>query len=292
MAEPVKFRAALVQLCSGREIAPNMSYATALIRAAATRGAQYIQTPENTALVELSGERLFERIRPEAETAILGSFANLARDLGVWLHIGSVAIRVGERKAANRSFLFGPDGKIAARYDKIHMFDVDLPSGESYRESKNYQPGGVAVNARLPWGMLGMTTCYDLRFPEQYKALARAGADFLAVPSAFTRQTGQAHWHVLLRARAIETGCFVLAAAQGGDHEVGRATYGHSLIVSPWGEILAEGGAEPGIVSAEIDTSQVAAARQRIPALNHVRNFDVMFADEGQPADSLNKEPA
>ena len=280
MAEPVTFRAALVQLRSGREIAPNMANAAALIRAAAAQGAQYIQTPENTALVELSTERLFERIQPEADTAILGAFASLACDLGVWLHIGSVAIRLGERKAANRSFLFAPNGTIAARYDKIHMFDVDLPSGESYRESKNYQPGGIAVNTRLPWGTLGMTTCYDMRFPEQYKALARAGADFLAAPSAFTRQTGQAHWQVLLRARAIETGCFVFAAAQGGDHETGRSTYGHSMIVSPWGEILAEAGEEPCVVCAEIDVAQVAAARQRIPALNHVRNFDVMFSDE------------
>jgi predicted amidohydrolase len=285
------FKAALIQLCSGREIAPNMTFAAGLIRAAAAGGAHYIQTPENTALVELSAERLFERIHAEAETAILSRFSELARDLKVWLHIGSVAIRVAEDKAANRSFLFGPDGKIAARYDKIHMFDVDLASGESYRESKNFRPGGIAVNARLPWGLLGMTTCYDLRFPEQYRALARAGADFLAVPSAFTRQTGEAHWHVLLRARAIETGCFVLAAAQGGDHEVGRATYGHSLIVSPWGEILAEAGAEPGIISARIDPGEVRKARQRIPALNHVREFDVVFANCGQPAPS-SRQPA
>ena len=276
MVEEMTFRAALVQLRSGREIGPNVALAGELIRAAAADGAQYIQTPENTALVELVSDRLFERIRPEAETAILGDFSELARALKVWLHIGSVAIKVGERKAANRSYVFAPSGQIAARYDKIHMFDVDLPSGESYRESKNYQPGTHAVTARLPWGTLGMTTCYDLRFPEQYKALALAGADFLAVPSAFTRQTGQAHWHVLLRARAIETGCFVLAAAQGGDHEVGRATYGHSLIVSPWGEILAEGGEEPGIVTARIDLAEVAAARQRIPALNHVRAIDVL----------------
>lgn len=282
MPEEKTFRAALVQLCSGREIASNMAFATGLIRAAAGQGAHYIQTPENTALVELSTERLFERIRSEEETVILRTFSALASDLGVWLHIGSIAIRIGEQKAANRSFLFAPDGSIAARYDKIHMFDVDLPSGESYRESKNYQPGDTAVNVQLPWGTLGMTTCYDLRFPEQYKALAQAGADFLAVPSAFTRQTGQAHWHVLLRARAIETGCFVLAAAQGGDHEVGRATYGHSLIISPWGEILAEGGEEPGLVSAVIDVAQVAAARQRIPALNHARPFGVISADEEQ----------
>jgi predicted amidohydrolase len=282
MAEQTKFRAALVQLCSGREVAPNMAFATGLIRAAAGQGAQYIQTPENTTLVELSSDRLFERIRPESETTILRTFADLASNLGVWLHIGSVAIKVGERKAANRSFVFAPSGDIAARYDKIHMFDVDLPSGESYRESKNYQPGRSAVNVLLPWGMLGMTTCYDLRFPEQYKALARAGAEFLAVPSAFTRQTGQAHWQVLLRARAIETGCFVLAAAQGGDHEVGRSTYGHSMIVSPWGEVLAEAGEEPGIIAATIDPSEVSAARQRIPALKHVQPIEVIEAGAGE----------
>jgi predicted amidohydrolase len=286
------FRAALIQLCSGREIAPNVAFASELIRAAAADGARYIQTPENTALVELSTERLFERVKPEAETTLLGDFADLARDLGVWLHIGSVAIRVGEGKAANRSYVFAPTGAIAARYDKIHMFDVDLPSGESYRESKNYRPGTRAVVVDLPWGRLGMTTCYDLRFPEQYKALAQAGAVFLSVPSAFTRQTGQAHWHVLLRARAIETGCFVLAAAQGGDHEVGRATYGHSLIVSPWGKVLAEGGETPGIIAAEIDPAEVAAARQRIPSLNHVRAIEVMEATAGDAAHVLDKEPA
>ena len=292
MAENKKFRAALVQLCSGREIAPNVALASGLIRAAAAGGAHYIQTPENTALVELSSERLFERVRTEAETTILGEFASLAESLGVWLHIGSVAIRIGEQKAANRSYVFAPTGRIAARYDKIHMFDVDLPSGESYRESKNYQSGTRAVNVQLPWGVLGMTTCYDLRFPEQYKALAQAGANFLAVPSAFTRQTGEAHWQVLLRARAIETGCFVLAAAQGGDHEVGRATYGHSMIVSPWGEVLAEGGTEPGIITAEIDPAQVAVARQQIPALNHVRSIEVMAASENDPAHALDKELA
>jgi deaminated glutathione amidase len=292
MPEGKTFRAALVQLCSGREIASNMAFATGLIRAAAGQGAHYIQTPENTALVELSTERLFERVRSEEETAILRDFSDLASKLGVWLHIGSIAIRVDEQKAANRSFLFAPDGSVAARYDKIHMFDVDLPSGESYRESKNYRAGDTAIHVRLPWGTLGMTTCYDLRFPEQYKALAQAGADFLAVPSAFTRQTGQAHWHVLLRARAIETGCFVFAAAQGGDHEVGRATYGHSLIISPWGEILAEGGEEPGLVSAHIDVSQVAAARQRIPALKHARPFDVISAEDEQAAPWLDEERA
>jgi predicted amidohydrolase len=257
-----------------------MAAAEDLIRAAAAEGAVYIQTPENTPLMELSTERLFERIKPEGETTIIGDFSRLAADLRVWLHIGSLAVRVGERKAANRAFVFAPDGSIAARYDKIHMFDVDLPSGESYRESKNYAPGATAIAVRLPWAMLGVTTCYDLRFPEHYKALAQAGADMLAVPAAFTKVTGQAHWHILLRARAIETGCFVLAAAQGGMHENGRATYGHSLIVSPWGEVLAEAGEEPGVISAEIDLGEVAAARQRIPALTHVREFELRVMGE------------
>jgi predicted amidohydrolase len=229
--------------------------------------------------MELESARLFERIRSEGETEVLGTFSDLARDLRIWLHVGSLAVLIGERKAANRAFIFGPDGALAACYDKIHMFDVDLQSGESYRESKNYQPGGVAVNVRLPWGVLGLTTCYDLRFPEQYKALAQGGADFLACPAAFTKVTGEAHWHVLLRARAIETGCFVLAAAQGGKHENGRSTYGHSLIVSPWGEILAEAGEEPCVIAAEIDPAQVAAARGRIPALDHVRPFEVSLAE-------------
>jgi predicted amidohydrolase len=279
MANQQTFRAALVQLRSGREIGPNLAIAEELIRSAAANGAQFIQTPENTALMELGTERLFARIRSEAETEALPLFGRLAKELGIWLHIGSLAIRVGEAKAANRAFLFAPNGEITARYDKIHMFDVDLPSGESYRESKNYRPGEEAVTARLPWGVLGITTCYDLRFPEQYKALALAGADFLAVPAAFTKQTGEAHWHVLLRARAIETGCFVFAAAQGGMHENGRATYGHSVIISPWGEILAEAGDEPGVITAEIDRAQIGIARARIPALTHVRPISVRHFD-------------
>jgi predicted amidohydrolase len=286
MPSVTKFRAALVQLRSGREIAPNMATALDLIRKAAADGAQYIQTPENTPLMELDGNRLFERIRPENETAVLGEFSTIARDLRIWLHVGSLAVQVGERRAANRAFIFAPDGSVAARYDKIHMFDVDLPSGEIYRESKNYEPGGIAVNVRLPWGTLGVTTCYDLRFPEHYKALAQAGADFLGVPAAFTKITGEAHWHVLLRARAIETGCFVLAAAQGGLHENGRSTYGHSLIISPWGEILAEAGDDPCVIGAEIDPAEAAASRQKIPALNHVRPFEMTLFEPRMPARS------
>jgi predicted amidohydrolase len=196
-----------------------------------------------------------------------------AREFGIWLHIGSLAVKLGGGALANRSFLLAPDGGIRARYDKIHMFDVNLANGESFRESERFQAGDVAVTAGLPWGRLGLTICYDLRFPHLYRDLAKAGADFLAVPSAFTQQTGEAHWHVLLRARAIETGSFILAAAQAGRHDGGRLTYGHSLVVSPWGEVLAEGGAEPGIVIAEIEPAAVASARTRIPALVADRPF-------------------
>ena len=185
-------------------------------------------------------------------------------------------IKVSPDKAANRSFLIDPHGEIVARYDKIHMFDVDLADGESYRESNNFRPGELAVLHDLPWGRLGLTVCYDLRFPALYRALAEAGASFLAIPSAFTRQTGEAHWHVLNRARAIENGSFVLAAAQGGKHENGRETFGHSLVVDPWGRIIAEGGTEPGVVMAEIDPAEVAAARARIPSLQHGRRFEVI----------------
>lgn len=278
--EGKKFRAALVQMRSGREVGPNLDAAVSAIRQAAEGGAEFVQTPENTSLMELSSKRLFANAEPEEGNPAVEGFAALAAELGIWLHTGSIAIRVSDTKVANRAFLFGPDGKIVARYNKIHMFDVDLPGGESYRESKNYKPGEEAVLANLPWGRIGITTCYDLRFPALYRALAKAGADFLTVPSAFTRQTGEAHWHVLLRARAIETGCFVFAAAQGGDHENGRSTYGHSLIVSPWGEVIAEAGIDPEVVFADIDVSQVADARARIPSLQHDRPFEIAAPDE------------
>jgi len=272
------FRCALVQLRSGRDSAASVEAAIPLIREAAEQS-DYILTPENTSLMELRSAPLFAAIAPEDQTPAVQTFRDLAAELKVWLHIGSLPILVADRRAANRSFLIAPDGTIAARYDKIHMFDVDLAGGESYRESKNYQPGAEAVFAELPWGTLGLTTCYDLRFPEQYVALARAGADFITVPSAFTRQTGAAHWHILLRARAIETGCYIFAAAQGGCHDNGRETYGHSLIVGPWGELIAEmSGDKPGIVSAEIDPAKVAEARRKIPALQHRREFRIKEA--------------
>jgi predicted amidohydrolase len=192
------------------------------------------------------------------------------------VHAGSLALKLSPDKAVNRSLLIDPQGEIVARYDKIHMFDVDLAGGESYRESRNYRPGEIAIAADLPWGRLGLTICYDLRFPALYRALAEAGASFLAIPAAFTQQTGEAHWNVLMRARAIENTCYVLAAAQGGTHENGRATFGHSIVVDPWGRVVAEGGTEPGVVMAEIALAEIATARARIPSLQHGRRFEVV----------------
>jgi len=202
----------------------------------------------------------------------------LAAEFGIYLHIGSLAIKLDDTRVANRSYVIDPAGGIAAQYDKLHLFDVDLAGGESYRESHHARPGGKAVLVDLPFGRLGLSICYDLRFPQLYRALAGAGAEFIAVPAAFTRQTGEAHWHVLIRARAIEIGAFVLAASQGGLHENGRTTFGHSLIVSPWGEVLAEGGAEPGVIFADIDLAASDEARARIPALKHDRDFEVEIA--------------
>jgi predicted amidohydrolase len=272
-------RVGLVQMCTGRSVEKNLADAGELIREAARQGAQYVQTPEITTLMETERERLFAAVRPEEGNAAISTFSALARELGIWLHIGSMGILLGGGKIANRSFLFSPEGAIEARFDKIHMFDVQLAGGESYRESKNYQAGDAVVLAALPWGTLGLTVCYDLRFPHVYRALAKAGADFLAIPSSFTRQTGAAHWHVLMRARAIENGCFVLAAAQAGRHEVGRETYGHSLIVSPWGEVLAEAdGAQPMVIVADIKPAEVQTARARIPSLQHDRPFQIARA--------------
>jgi predicted amidohydrolase len=228
-----------------------------------------------TNLLAANREQLFATIVEEERDASLAAYHELARKLGMFIHVGSLAIKVSHDKAANRSFLITPQGDIAARYDKIHMFDVDLGNGESYRESRNYRPGEQAVISSLPWGVLGLTVCYDLRFPALYRALAEAGATMLAIPSAFTKPTGEAHWHVLMRARAIENGCFVLAAAQTGKHESGRETYGHSLIVDPWGRVLAEGGTEPGVIMAEIDPAQVTKARSKVPSLQHGRRFEI-----------------
>jgi predicted amidohydrolase len=270
-----KLTVGLVQMRSGLEPRANCDAAIALIREAKASGAEYVQTPEMTNIMEVKRERLFANLVIEEGDPTLAAMREVARALGIYVHIGSLAIKISPDRAVNRAFLIDPKGEIAARYDKIHMFDVDLAGGESYRESRSYRPGDIAVTTDLPWGRLGVSICYDLRFPALYRALAEAGATILTVPSAFTRQTGEAHWHVLLRARAIENGCFVLAAAQGGRHENGRETYGHSLIVDPWGRILAEGGTEPGVVMATLDLAEVAAARGRIPSLQHGRRFEI-----------------
>jgi predicted amidohydrolase len=261
---------------SGRVPARNLDSAVALIREAKSAGADYVLTPEMTNILENSRESLFAAIVPEEKDPSLAAFRTLARELGIYLHIGSLAIEVLPEKAVNRSFLIDPKGEIVARYDKIHMFDVDLAGGESYRESHSYRPGEVAVAADLPWGRIGLTICYDLRFPALYRALAEAGASFIAIPSAFTQQTGEAHWHILTRARAIENGCFIFAAAQGGRHEHGRETFGHSIVVDPWGHVIAEGGSEPGVIMADIDPSLVATVRARIPSLQHGRRFELV----------------
>jgi len=260
-----------------------MEVAETLIRRAAKEGAVYVQTPENTSIMELETERLLAAIETEDKSAPLAQLRDLARELGIWLHIGSLGTKLGSDRVANRSYLIGPDGAIKARYDKLHMFDVDLAGGESYRESRTFNPGSKAVVADLPWGRLGLSICYDLRFPALYRALAIAGADVIAVPAAFTRQTGEAHWHVLLRARAIETGAFVLAACQGGLHENGRSTFGHSMIISPWGEVLAEAGEDPQIILADIDPGLSAEARAKVPSLSHGRDFEVEISGAATP---------
>lgn len=273
-------RIALVQLRSGRDPAANLDATSALVREAARDGARYVQTPEVTNLMELDRDVLFEKLREEADDATLKALRQLAKELGIFLHIGSLALKISDKKAVNRAFMIGPDGEIIARYDKIHMFDVDLGNGESYRESSAYRPGERAILANVGAFRFGLTICYDLRFPSLYRALAEGGAQVLTVPSAFTRPTGEAHWHVLLRARAIENGAYVLAAAQGGKHENGRETFGHSLVVDPWGRVIAEGGADPGVILAEIDLKEVAAARARIPSLSNGRRFEI--AEPGQ----------
>jgi predicted amidohydrolase len=267
-------KAGLVQLRTPADQAAALAQATPLVRRAAAQGASFIATPEGTNLLQRNRERLFETMAPmDSDPAVLGLRA-LAAELGVWLLIGSALVRRDDGGCANRSILVAPDGAVAATYDKIHMFDVDLPDGSRHRESALYQPGDRAVTASAAGAVLGLTVCYDLRFPTLHGALARAGAEIITVPSAFTRPTGEAHWEVLLRARAIETGSFVLAPAQGGTHEDGRATWGRSMVIGPWGEILAAAAAdEPGVVIAELDLAEVAAARAAIPALANARAF-------------------
>lgn len=268
-----KFRAACVQLRSGDDVAENIRETEKLVRAAARDGAHFVATPENTTLMAPDGGAKLAHSHEEARDPALPVFGSLAKELGVWLLIGSLAIKVSDTKTANRSFLFSPDGKVTARYSKIHLFDVNLPSGELYRESNTVAGGDEAVVAATPWGKIGLSVCYDIRFPQLYRGMAQKGAFAFTAPSAFTETTGKAHWHVLLRARAIENGAFVIAPAQGGLHANGRRTYGHSLIVDPWGEILAEGGTEPGVFAADIDPRLSVEARGKVPSLEHDRAF-------------------
>jgi predicted amidohydrolase len=269
------FVAAMVQMRTGLLPGPSFEQAAELIREAALQGADYVQTPEVSNMMQVNRAALFEHLADQNDDVSLKGYRDLARELKIHLHVGSLALRATPERAVNRSFLLGPNGDILASYDKIHMFDIDLGNGESYRESANYQPGDTAVITDLPWGRLGMTICYDVRFPSLYRALAEAGASFLAVPSAFTKKTGEAHWHTLLRARAIENGCFVFAAAQTGLHENKRETFGHSLIIDPWGVVLADGGTDTGVVLATIDPAKVESARRSIPSLQHGRRFSV-----------------
>ena len=270
-----QFRAALVQMRSARTVEPNIAAAEALIREAAASGAVYVQTPENTNILEPDSEALFAALTSEAEDPALRRLRALAGELGIWLHIGSLAIKETKDKAANRAFLIAPDGSIATRYEKSHLFDVDLANGERFRESDRVRPGAQAVTYALPFGVLGFSICYDMRFPHLYRALAQSGgAEILTAPAAFTKTTGEAHWHVLLRARAIENGAWMLAAAQGGTHETGRQTFGHSIIIDPWGRVVAEAGIDPGIVVADIDLAEVGRVRGRIPSLRHDRAFE------------------
>jgi predicted amidohydrolase len=268
-----KFIAACVQTNTSDDMARNMREVGDLVRRARDRGADFITTPEVVALMD-RGPGMKEQAVAEERHPFRAHFSELARETGAWLLLGSMAVRADDdARMANRSLLFDPAGEVVQRYDKIHMFDINLEGKESHRESRRYRPGARAALARLPWGVLGMTVCYDLRFPYLYRALAQAGADFLTIPSAFTVPTGQAHWEVLMRARAIETGCYVVAAAQCGEHSGGRKTYGHSIIVAPWGEVLMQAGNEVGVYTAEIDAAEVARARHQVPSLQHDREY-------------------
>ncbi len=266
-------RTALIQSTAHREFEPNFEQIGGLVRKAAAGGAEFILTPENVTMLEPKRDMALAKARSEADHPGIGFFADLARETNTHLLAGSLSIKTEGGKLHNRSYLFAPDGSVIAKYSKIHLFDVDLPSGETYRESNTFAPGDQAVIAQTPFGLVGLTICYDVRFPQLYRMLAQAGASILTVPAAFTRVTGVAHWQILLQARAIETGCFVLAPAQTGEHAEGRTTYGHSLIIAPWGEVLADAGEDVGYIIADLDLAKVAEARGRVPSLRHDRPF-------------------
>ncbi len=276
----MRFSAAVIQMCSGIDPEKNVADMVRLVREAAAEGAVYVQTPEMTGAIQRDRPGLKAILRDEANDLVVTAAARTAAELGIHLHIGSTAIALDDGKIANRGFLFGPDGGLLTRYDKIHMFDVDLDNGESWRESAVYRPGAEARVVSLPFAKLGFSICYDVRFPELFRAQAVAGAEIMSIPAAFTRQTGEAHWDILLRARAIENGMFVLAAAQAGVHQDGRETYGHSMIVDPWGTVLAAaGGTGEAVLVAEIEVAAVKAARDKIPNLRNARDFTLETID-------------
>ena len=269
----MSFKAGLIQLRSSREMATNLMEASKLIRQAASQGATFISTPEMTNIFEPDRERLKAVVMTEADDSSVHGFVELAAKLKIWLHLGSLALKGDDGKLVNRTLLLNPKGEIVARYDKIHLFDVDLPNGDKYRESETFTAGVEAVTVETPFCKLGLSICYDVRHPALYHTLAKAGANVLVVPAAFTVPTGKAHWHVLLRARAIETGSYVIAAAQGGAHDSGRETWGHSKVVDPWGKVIAEAGVDPEYLLFEINPAESLAARARIPALVNAREF-------------------
>ncbi len=265
-------KVACIQLTSSADLLENIAKVEGMVSRAVVQGAQLITTPENTFLIEESGKnRVFYT---QNEHPAVKASAEMARKYKVWLLIGSVAIAANNEKLYNRSLLFNPHGEIVVQYDKIHLFDVDVGDGQTYRESARFMAGDKAVIAETPWGKLGMTICYDVRFPQLYRALAKAGVGIITVPAAFTQVTGEAHWHVLLRARAIETGCFIIAPAQTGIHAGNRKTYGHSLIIDPWGKVLADGDTDEGIIIADLDLAEVAKTRAKLPSLTHDREFN------------------
>jgi deaminated glutathione amidase len=261
---------------AGTELQPNLDAAGDLVRRARDAGAEFITLPENVGWIVQGRAKTMARVKVEAEHPGIPFFADLARETGAWILAGTLGVLQDDQRVANRSYLFNPQGQAVSHYDKIHMFDVDLKDGESYRESATFRPGERAVVAATPWGGVGMTICYDVRFPYLHRALAKAGASIITAPAAFTVPTGRAHWHTLLRARAIETGCFVVAPAQTGTHDEGRQTYGHSLIIAPWGEVLADAGEEVGFITADLDMARVEEARRMVPALGHDRDFTVV----------------
>ncbi len=276
------FNVACIQNCAADDLQANLGETEALSRAAIAAGADLVCLPECFSLIEVDDRRMLKASTDEPRNPALQRYRALAAELGTWFLLGSIMIRHTADKVFNRSFAIDPQGNIVARYNKVHLFDVQLSGGESYLESGYVAPGDSAVVCDLPWGRLGMSVCYDLRFAPLYRALAHAGAEFLSIPAAFTKTTGEAHWHTLVRARAIETGSFVFAPNQYGTRHWGRATFGHSLIVDPWGEVLADGGEGPGYILAPIDPAQVTQTRRKIPALQHDRPFAPPARDDAR----------